>query len=295
MVWNQLQKLKVVGPPGDGYLGWSVAISDGTAVVGAPFVDEAAINSGLAYVFARDGTDWIEQQTLAVSNGEDDRFGTSVAISGDTIVVGAPSDEDLAADSGSVHVFVREGTTWRHEQELTADDGATFDEFGSVLAISGPVVVAGARPRDIGRRGSAYVFAPANRPPDCSHASPTVATLWPPNHRMVEVSILGLSDPEGGAVFTTIDQIRQDEPAGGPGDGYACPDGQGIGADLAAVRAERGSPGNGRVYVVSFTASDMEGGTCTGSVEVCVPDHRDGSCVAEPATVDSTTCASGSL
>jgi hypothetical protein len=113
-----------------------------------------------------------------------------------------------------------------------------------------------------------------NQPPDCSQAAPSVATLWPPNHNMVNVSILGVTDPDGDPVTITITRITQDEPVNGLGDGDTGPDGAGIGTSTAQVRAERSGRGNGRVYCISFTADDGKGGTCDGSVKVGVPHNQ---------------------
>jgi hypothetical protein len=162
------------------------------------------------------------------------------------------------------------------------------------VAISGETVVVGAFLHDGAAgpdQGSAYVFAPpANQPPDCSGAFPRVVTIWPPNHDMVNVTIQGVTDPDGDPVTINIDQIKQDEPTDGTGDGNTCPDGAGIGTSTAQVRAERSAQGDGRVYTIYFTASDGNGGSCQGSVTVCVPKSRNGSCTNGGANFDSTQC-----
>jgi cysteine-rich repeat protein len=116
--------------------------------------------------------------------------------------------------------------------------------------------------------------------PDCSTAAASPAALWPPNHQMVPISILGVTDPDGDAVTITATGVSQDElvKATGTGSGNTSPD-----ATLSplAVRAERDgnpqSPGDGRVYHISFTADDGQGGTCSGTVTVCVPHDQGGS------------------
>jgi hypothetical protein len=144
--------------------GRAVAISGDTAVVGAGFDRVGTNNSqGSAYVFVRSGTTWVQQAHLTASDGAgDDWFGIAVAISGDTIVVGAGAD-DVGADAqqGSAYVFVRSGTTWTQQAKLTASDGAAGDTLGSSVAIFGDTVVAGADSDDVGlnaAQGSAYVF-----------------------------------------------------------------------------------------------------------------------------------------
>lgn len=132
-----------------------------------------------------------------------------------------------------------------------------------------------------------------NCPPDCSNAAPSVAMLWPPNHKFVPITIIGVTDPDGDPVTITIDSIFQDEPVSVQGAGNTAPDGRGVGTDVAEVRAERSGtkkvPGNGRVYHIAFTADDGNGGTCAGTVQVCVPHDESGEeCVDDGPLYDST-------
>lgn len=105
-----------------------------------------------------------QQAQLFASDGAGaDRFGRAVAISGDTVVVGADLDNiGATSDQGSAYVFVRSGTTWVEQQKLTASDGAAGDFFGISVAISGETIVVGAFGHGLGSnisdQGSAYVF-----------------------------------------------------------------------------------------------------------------------------------------
>lgn len=109
----------------------------------------------------------------------------------------------------------------------------------------------------------------ANDPPDASLARPTVASLWPPNHQMVAVGIVGVADPDSNATLT-ITGVTQDEPTMGLGDGDRAVDAV-INADgTVLLRSERSGNGDGRVYHIHFTASDYEGST-SGVVTVSVP------------------------
>ena len=162
--WSEQQKLVASdGAIFDGF-GFSVSISGETIVVGAQANNiDNNINQGAAYVFVRTGPTWSEQQKLTASDGaSNDFFGQSVAVNGETIVIGAPQmDISANSDQGSAYVFVRTGTTWNLQQKLTASDGATADLFGGAVAISGETVVVGAFIADIGSsldQGSAYVF-----------------------------------------------------------------------------------------------------------------------------------------
>ena len=103
-------------------------------------------DQGSAYVFTRSGTTWTQQAKLTASDGAaDDYFGYSVALSGDTALVGAYWD-DVGAnyDQGSAYVFTRSGTTWTQQAKLTASDGAAGDHFGHSVALSGDTALVGA-------------------------------------------------------------------------------------------------------------------------------------------------------
>jgi hypothetical protein len=94
---------------------------------------------------------------------------------------------------------------------------------------------------------------------------------------MIPVSVLGVTDPDGDPVTITIAEITSDEPtASGEGSGGAkhAPDADGVGTDTALLRAERSGDGNGRVYAISFVASDDRGGECQGVVFVNVPHDQ---------------------
>jgi hypothetical protein len=138
--------------------------------------------------------------------------------------------------------------------------------------------------------GNIWSFTTAGHPPDCSGAVASVSKVWPPNHKWVDIQILGVVDPDGDPVTITITGITQDEPVTSQGSGNTVPDGDGIGTSVARVRAERSGLGNGRVYKISFDADDGKGGVCSGSVNVCVP-HDAGNgheCADDGQLYDST-------
>ena len=129
-----------------------------------------------------------------------------------------------------------------------------------------------------GQRSSEPAYATVtvldtNQPIDCSSAAPSTATLWPPNHKLVSVSIEGVTDPDNEQVTITITGVTQDEPIDGLGDGDTSPDAV-IQGDTVLLRAERSGTGDGRVYEVHFTADDGQGSTCKGSVRVSVPHDK---------------------
>lgn len=115
---------------------------------------------------------------------------------------------------------------------------------------------------------------PANLPPDCSDAVANVVELWPPNHRLEAVHILGVRDPEQDPIAINVVAIAQDEPVLDPGSGNTCPDAGGIGTEVALVRVERSGGGSGRTYRITFDAFDEHGGVCRGDVFVCVRHDR---------------------
>lgn len=132
-----------------------------------------------------------------------------------------------------------------------------------------------------------------NEPPDCSNAVADPSILWPPNHKMVSVSILGVTDPDGDPVTIEITGITSDEPTAsdkGSGGAKHAPDAAGVGTDTAVLRAERSGNGNGRVYKVSFIARDDRGGESECSVNVCVPHDQGGgdACVDDGQLFDAT-------
>ena len=166
-VWTQQAKLVATDSSAFDLFGVSVAVSGDTAVVGAPGDNTlAGTDAGSAYVFVRDNEGvWTQQARLFASDGAAGDFfsGYAVAIDGDTVVVGAINDDTQAGtDAGSAYVFVRDGNgVWSEQAHVFASDSAAFDYFGSIVAISGDTIIAGADEDDTQGgtdAGSAYVF-----------------------------------------------------------------------------------------------------------------------------------------
>jgi|GEM_PF-890325 len=133
-----------------------------------------------------------------------------------------------------------------------------------------------------------------NVPPDCSEAVAVPELLWPPNHKMVAVTVDGVTDADDDPITITFEGVSQDESVDDTGDGAFCPDAEIADAGSAvSLRAERSGLGDGRVYHVRFIADDGRGGTCEATVTVCVPHDRSGpggSCVDQGPLFDSTDC-----
>jgi hypothetical protein len=306
--WSQQAYLKASNTQIDDLFGSSVAVSGDTAVVSANGEDSntsgvngdqsnnLASDAGAAYVFVRSGGTWSQQAYLKASNTDAlDNFGNDVALSGDTIVVGAFQESsnatgvdgnqgnDAAPGSGAAYVFMRSGGAWTQQAYLKASNTESSDAFGASVAVSGDTVVVGASGEgsnttgvdgDQGNNaataaGASYVYYISNYEPVCTPSTQTI--LLPANNQMLDITVTGVSDPESQPLIITATSIRQDEktrinaldPA---------PD-----ATLSPlrIRKQRGTavnPGNGRYYHIGYTASDGAL-TCNSEVTVIVPGN----------------------
>jgi hypothetical protein len=164
--WSQQAKLIAADGATNDYFGHDVAISGNTALIGTPGDDNGALASqGSAYVYTRSGTTWTAQSKLLASDGlANDQFGISVALVGDTALIGAEFDDQSFIDFGAAYVFTRSGSAWSEQQKLLAADGEVRDQFGNSVALSGETALIGARLDDVGAnadQGSAYAFTRA--------------------------------------------------------------------------------------------------------------------------------------
>jgi hypothetical protein len=178
MSWQQEAYLKASNTGAGDQFGISVALSGDTLGVGANFeasaargvggnqADNSAANSGAVYVFRRSGTIWQQEAYLKASNtGGGDVFGCRVALSGDTLAVGAVGEasaaqgvggneaDNSATDSGAVYVFRRTGTAWQQEAYVKASNTGTGDRFGYSVALSGDTLAVGAIYEDSSAQG----------------------------------------------------------------------------------------------------------------------------------------------
>jgi len=195
--WTQQAYLKPAKPGTLNYFGASVAVSGNTVVVGAPNepgasagvngdpYDDSLPSAGAAYVFVRNGTNWTPEAYLKASNPRmDTLFGHSVALSGETVVVGAPFEDGTATginqppasvdgfEAGAAYVFARAGTNWSQQAYLKASNAGASDNFGWSVAASADTVAVGAFQEsssatgvngaqgndNAARSGAAYVF-----------------------------------------------------------------------------------------------------------------------------------------
>jgi hypothetical protein len=124
-------------------------------------------------------------------------------------------------------------------------------------------------------------------PPDVSNARADVGALWPPDHKLIPVHILGVVMPSDDTIKIT--KVTQDEPTNGLGDGDTTPDAFiSANGDSAQLRAERSGKGDGRVYRLYFTVPDPEQ-SASGWVKVMVPhDKKTDIAIDSGGTYDST-------
>ena len=159
--WSFVGKAIAHDGSADDAFGAAVALAGDTLVVGAVGADPRGYASGAAYVFQHNGSAWVPTAKLSASDGEAlDSFGFSVAVCGDTIVVGAYGEDALASNAGAAYVFQDAAGPWIETAKLTAPGGGEGDFFGQSVAAAPGVLVVGAPLYDGPHliNGAAYVF-----------------------------------------------------------------------------------------------------------------------------------------
>ena len=287
--WGQRVKVLASDPTANAHFGFSVAISNATAVVGAQGANGAVAGQGAAYVFDQDfgGVDtWGLRTKLTASDGEStDMFGAAVGISVDTVIVGAYFDDDIGLNAGASYVFGRNEPTpdtWGQVTKITVGDSAAGDHFGFAVSITADGLLIGAPWKDepAGNDvGAAYVFQlrltngePCAAPTDCVSGFCVDATCCDTDCVGGDTDCSACSIAAGGTVDGTC----------GPRvDGSVCDDG------------------------LFCTAVDTcTGGTCGGTGDPCAADVGDadddcsescdeaaGSCTAQDP--DGSACEDG--
>ncbi len=166
--WTEVKILTASDDSDYDYFGVSVGISGDYIVVGAGGENGTGTDMGAAYVFYRNqgGTDnWGQVKKLTASDrADDDQFGFSVSIDGDTILVGADAEDGAGTDRGAAYVFLKDeggADNWGQANKITASDAVDVDQFGYSVALSGDLAFVGA-PRVNGAgtaRGAVYIFS----------------------------------------------------------------------------------------------------------------------------------------
>ncbi|MBS0191686.1 MAG: hypothetical protein U0573_11535 [Phycisphaerales bacterium] len=199
------------------FFGYSTAIDGDTMVTGAPLATGGGIsnNDGNVYVFRWNGTTWVQEQRIlgpsAVTGSQTD-FGRALAISGNTIAVGARLDDTPAGNNaGSVYVYTRVAGVWTLQQRLTASNGAADDNFGDAVAIDGDTIAVAAPNADPSgntSQGSLYAFTRAG-------------TTWTEQQILPAMTGAAAGDKvgENGALSIFNDSIAAGAPAKGGNSG----------------------------------------------------------------------------
>jgi membrane-bound inhibitor of C-type lysozyme len=167
--WSLQQKLFASDRANFDQFGIAVDIVGDTIVVGAHGDNDEGFQTGAVYVFRRNGTTWTEEQKLKASDAAPDTaFGVSVALSGQTVAIGAPGESSGALSSGAVYVFVNDGTSWQQQGKIKANNVMMNQQLGLSVSVSGDTIVAAAPGELIGEpagdlnnvlsKGAVYIF-----------------------------------------------------------------------------------------------------------------------------------------
>lgn len=252
--------------------GSAVSLSGDTALIGAYQKTTISNQEGSAYVFVRSGTTWSQQGAPLVASdaGEADWFGASVALSGNTAVIGAPyQTQGTATEQGAVYVFQRSGTTWAQSgPKLTA--GAAGTNFGFSVAISSSTLIAGGPyVGTVKAQGSAYVYYHAGAPGDACATGGDCANGF------------------------CADDVCCDKECGGACD--ACSVAAGAAKDGTCKVLAKGAPGNPACESLACNGTTAVCVACAHDAE-CTPDHycaANGACLPQVAQGDSCNNAAG--
>lgn len=167
--WSLQQKLFASDRANFDQFGTAVDVLGDTIVVGAHGDNDEGFQTGAVYVFRRNGTTWTEEQKLKASDAApDSAFGLSVALSGQTVAIGAPGESSGALSSGAVYVFVNDGTSWQQQGKIKANSAMMNQQLGFTVSVSGDTIVAAAPGELIGEpaddfnnvlsKGAVYIF-----------------------------------------------------------------------------------------------------------------------------------------
>ena len=229
--WSQQAYLKASQVSANDYFGHSVAVSGDTVVVGAyaeassttgvnSTANESASGAGAAYVFVRSGTAWSQQAYLKAHQvTANDAFGWSVAVSGDTVVVGATGEDSSttgptangtpnegSSGAGAAYVFVRSGTTWSQQSYLKADKVTANDWFGYSVAVSGDTVVVGAFLEDSSTTGVNSTANESASGAGAAYVFVRSGTAWS-QQAYLKASQVTAGDAFGGSVAVSGDTV----------------------------------------------------------------------------------------
>ena len=286
-VLDQLVYGKASNPGSNDGFGYSVALSGDTLAVGAYFESSAAVGvngdqandtasrAGAVYVFVRSGKTWSQQAYLKASNtGAGDNFGRAVALSYDTLVVGATGEasaatgvggnqaDNSAPGAGAVYVFTRSGSTWSQQSYVKASNSEKADLFGTAVALSGETLAVGAFGED-----SAATGVNGNQADNTASAAGAVYVFIRSSGTWTQQAYLKASNSGhdyefGGSIAMAGDTLvvgASAENSGATGVGGNQSDGTAPGAGAAYVFARSGTTWEQRAYVKSSNTGSDDG------------------------------------
>ncbi len=198
-IWTQQQKLTSPNfqSSDQASFGEAVAVNGDTVAVGQDFSQQR----GTVHIFGRSDSVWTSRQALVSPTAETETsrllFGYSLSMSADTLVVGAPEENNRDANiplAGSVYVFTRNGSTFELQKKLTAPDPGQHGYFGGAVSLSGDDLVVGA------------VYAPSMNLPGAAYVFARIGSIWTGPQKLVS-SDAEAKDGFGLAVAISADRL----------------------------------------------------------------------------------------
>ena len=161
--WSQPTVLSDPDTTYENYFGTSVALSGDTALIGAPSTTVGGQDyAGVVYIYTLSGGSWSQQTVLHDPNpANGDNFGTSLALSGNTALVGDPNKTVGPESAGAAYVYTGSGASWTQQAQLSASDPSGADHFGASVALSGNTALVGAFDKTVAGQnyaGAAYIY-----------------------------------------------------------------------------------------------------------------------------------------
>lgn len=159
-IWNEQQKLIPPDPSGFGH---SISLYEDVVLIGSPFEDEFGYGTGAVYSYRMDPDSkvWqLEQRIIAEDASQEDFFGYSVSLDGNTALISAFRADGAVNQTGAAYIFTYGGQQWTQRHKLFSSDGGPFDQFGLSVSLNGNMAVVAANLNDVGEiyHGSAYIF-----------------------------------------------------------------------------------------------------------------------------------------
>jgi hypothetical protein len=159
--WQQVAKLTADDGEAGNDFGHAVAIDQQTVLVGAFHDSAERPNSGAAYLFVEEGSDWVQQEKFVVRDAKaDDQFGYALALRDNAAIIGAHLNDHMGDSAGAAFLFIKNRQGWQERARITADDSSDFDKFGNAVALDSNIVLIGAHLHSSSEisAGAAYLY-----------------------------------------------------------------------------------------------------------------------------------------